>query len=123
VLPVGGNLKMVTDRPISVRLEIELKRLKRNFAMTVIELSDDDAAVLQAKAARRGLTLQAWMKKMAEEETEDQGGSSDPFTLQTAADIILEEMRKIPADIMARMPKDGASQHDHYLYGAPKKEA
>jgi hypothetical protein len=29
----------------------------------------------------------------------------------------------IPPEIMAQMPKDGASQHDHYIYGWPKKEA
>jgi hypothetical protein len=43
--------------------------------------------------------------------------------VQSAADIVLEEMRKVPADIMASLPRDGASQHDHYLYGWPKKEA
>jgi hypothetical protein len=36
---------------------------------------------------------------------------------------VLEEMRKVPADLMAALPKDGANQHDHYLYGWPKKEA
>jgi hypothetical protein len=43
--------------------------------------------------------------------------------LQTAADIILSCMRNVPPEIMATMPTDGASQHDHYIYGWPKKEA
>ena len=35
--------------------------------MTVIELSDDQAAVLKARAAAQGLTLKAWIEKLAEE--------------------------------------------------------
>ena len=36
--------------------------------MTVIELPDDQAAVLKAKASAQGLTLQAWFASLAEEE-------------------------------------------------------
>jgi hypothetical protein len=38
--------------------------------MTVIELSDEQAAALKVKAAARGLTLKAWLGKLAEEGTE-----------------------------------------------------
>ncbi len=41
--------------------------------------------------------------------------------LQTAADIVLSHMRNVPPDVMAAMPTDGASQHDHYIYGVPKR--
>jgi hypothetical protein len=84
--------------------------------MTVIELPDDQAAALTARAAAQGLTLADWFKSLAVETSAPAGG------VQSAADIVLEEMRKVPADIMASLPKDGASQHDHYLYGWPKKE-
>ena len=33
--------------------------------MAVIELSDEQAAALQAKAAAAGLTLEAWLQKLA----------------------------------------------------------
>ena len=36
--------------------------------MTVIELPDDQAAALKAKAAAQGLTLEAWFRKLAEPE-------------------------------------------------------
>jgi hypothetical protein len=87
--------------------------------MTVIELPDEQAAALKAKAAAAGLTLEAWLNKLA-------GAEQEPAAerpLQTAADIILSSMRNVPPEIMATMPKDGASQHDHYIYGWPKKEA
>ncbi len=35
--------------------------------MTLIELTDNEAAALKAKAASQGLTLKAWLGKLAEE--------------------------------------------------------
>lgn len=86
--------------------------------MTVtIYLPDDQATALQAKAAAAGLSLEAWLQELADEEL-----SVAPGSVQPAANIVLEEMRKVPEEVMATMPKDGASQHDHYLYGWPKKD-
>jgi hypothetical protein len=36
--------------------------------MTVIEIPDNQAAALKAKAAAQGLTLKAWLGKLAEEQ-------------------------------------------------------
>ena len=85
--------------------------------MTVIELADDEAAALKAKATAVGLTLEAWLKQMAGVEETPSGGQP----LQTAADIVLNCMRDVPPEVMAAMPRDGASQHDHYIYGWPKR--
>jgi hypothetical protein len=40
--------------------------------MTVIEIPDDQAAALKAKAAAQGLTLKAWLARLAQEETSAQ---------------------------------------------------
>jgi plasmid stability protein len=85
--------------------------------MTVIELPDEQAAALKAKAAAEGLSLEAWLQKLAEPERP----ASRPQ--RHIADVILENMQDVPPEIMAAMPEDGASQHDHYIYGWPKKEA
>jgi hypothetical protein len=82
-----------------------------------IKLSDDQATTLAAKAAAEGLSVDEWIKKLAEPEPPPVPESP----LQAAADIILASMRGVPPEIMATMPKDGASQHDHYIYGWPKK--
>jgi len=37
--------------------------------MAIIELSDDQAAALEAKAAAQGLTVQTWLSKLAEPES------------------------------------------------------
>jgi len=84
--------------------------------MTVIELPDEQAAVLKAKAAAEGLSLEAWLEKLAQHPRP----ASD--RLRHIADVILENMRDVPPEVMARTPRDGASQHDHYIYGWPKKE-
>jgi hypothetical protein len=83
--------------------------------MAVIELSDDQAEALHAKAAAEGLSLEAWLQKLAEQERP----ASRPH--RHIADVLLENMQDVPPEIMASMPNDGASQHDHYIYGWPKK--
>ncbi len=57
---------------------------------------------------------------MASKAREQESTASSPR--RHIADVIVEDMRKVPPEIMATMPKDGASQHDHYIYGWPKKE-
>lgn len=89
--------------------------------MTVLELSDEKAAKLKAIAATHGLTLEAWLDELAG----DSGAppaQSQPSARRHIADVIVERMSKVPSEIMALMPADGASQHDHYIYGAPKRE-
>jgi hypothetical protein len=85
--------------------------------MTVIELPDEQAAALKAKAAAEGLSLEAWLKKLAAEQEQPAGRP-----LRHIADVIVETMRDVPAEVMAAQPKDGAIQHDHYIYGWPKRE-
>jgi len=85
--------------------------------MTVIELPDATAAALKAKAAAEGLSLEEWMQRLAEP------ARPDDRPLRHIADIIIENMKDVPPEIMATMPEDGASQHDHYIYGWPKREA
>ena len=85
--------------------------------MAVIELPDEQAAALEARAAAEGLSLAEWIQRLAEQERP----ASRPH--RHIADVILENMHDVPPEIMATMPEDGASQHDHYIYGWPKKEA
>ena len=37
------------------------------------------------------------------------------------SEVIRENMRDIPAEVLAQLPSDGASEHDHYIYGLPKR--
>jgi hypothetical protein len=84
-----------------------------------LELSDEQTTALQAKAAAEGLSVEAWLLRLAEPTV-----PTPPVErpLQGIADFIVESMKDIPPEIMATMPTDGASQHDHYIYGWPKRE-
>jgi putative addiction module CopG family antidote len=33
------------------------------------------------------------------------------------------QVHALPEEVFERLPEDGASEHDHYLYGAPKRRA
>jgi len=82
-----------------------------------IELPDEHAAALKAKAAAEGLSLAEWTQQLAEQ---------PPTAHQPdrhIAEAICENMQDVPPEVMATMPEDGASQHDHYIYGWPKREA
>jgi hypothetical protein len=86
--------------------------------MTVIELPDDDAAALTAKAMAAGLTLEAWLKQLAG--TVENRASPAPRH-RHIWDIIAENMKRVPREDLAALPKDGLSQIDHYVYGVPKR--
>jgi hypothetical protein len=38
------------------------------------------------------------------------------------SEVIAEIMADVPPEVLAQLPKDGASQHDHYIYGWPKRD-
>ena len=37
-------------------------------------------------------------------------------------EVAAELVRDIPEDVLSSVATDGAAQHDHYLYGAPKRD-
>jgi hypothetical protein len=37
--------------------------------------------------------------------------------------IIDELMSDVPDEVLDQLPVDGAAQHDHYIYGTPKRPA
>lgn len=82
-----------------------------------IELPDEQAAALKAKAAAEGLSLAEWIQQLAEQPPT----AHQPH--RHIAEVICENMKDVPPEVMATMPEDGASQHDHYIYGWPKREA
>jgi hypothetical protein len=36
-------------------------------------------------------------------------------------ETFIEASREIPDEELDRLPTDGATQHDHYIYGVPKR--
>jgi hypothetical protein len=87
----------------------------------ILSLNPDLEEGLTERARKRGLTLDAYLQevivKEAREPQEAGGREERPIGL-----VIQERMKRVPAEILASMPKDGASQHDHYIYGLPKRK-
>jgi hypothetical protein len=86
-----------------------------------IDLPDDQAAALRAQAASQGLSLEEWLRTLAEQSAaslERQHAKQDSRPIW---EVIQENMKDVPAEDLAALPKDGASQIDHYVYGHPKR--
>lgn len=51
--------------------------------------------------------------------------SSDTSETETTGESILKMVDKLTSDFteeeLSQLPSDGAEEHDHYLYGTPKK--
>ena len=76
---------------------------------------------LNARAHERGVSLHAYLQEVVAREAGEPIQSVTPAR-RHISDVIRERMSKVPPEIMATMPKDGASQHDHYIYGFPERE-
>ena len=77
--------------------------------MTVIELPDQQAAALKAKAAAQGMTLEAWLKKLADEDAP----SAAPRSPQEAASRILQLQKRVKPD------PEGWTVHDYINHDRP----
>ena len=81
-----------------------------------IELSDDRQAVLAAKALAQGVSAEQYARQVLEHDL-----ATAPPRRRHISEVIRENMSKVPPEILAAMPKDRASEHDHYIYGLPKR--
>jgi plasmid stability protein len=81
-----------------------------------IELPDEKTAALAAKARTQGLSAEQYARQVLEHDLES---DSSPRPIW---ELIAENMKQVPAEDLALLPKDGASQIDHYVYGVPKRE-
>ncbi len=60
------------------------------------------------------------------EQQEQQQGPSRPQNAtgtKPIGEIIDELMSDVPDEVLDRLPVDGAAQHDHYIYGTPRRPA
>ncbi len=88
--------------------------------MTVtLEIPAEQEAILRERAKVYGLTVEDWLLWIA-------GVSAPKPTAEESEpemfwQKILRDFEKVPDEVFEKLPRDGASEHDHYIYGTPKK--
>jgi hypothetical protein len=87
-----------------------------------LELPDSKEAVLRAKAREQGMSAEQYVQQVLDRDLERQADpsntSSEPFWR-----TFRRQMQSLPDEVLDRLPPDGAAEHDHYLYGSPKKNS
>ncbi len=81
-----------------------------------IDLQDEEKAALAAKARAQGLSPEQYVRNMVAHDLE----GVEPR--RPIWEVIAENMKRVPPEDLAALPKDGLSQIDHYVYGVPKRE-
>jgi len=59
------------------------------------------------------------LKRREDDHAESKAGNG--AGRKSIGEIIDEFMSDLPEDVLERLPADGAAQHDHYIYGTPKR--
>jgi hypothetical protein len=78
-----------------------------------IELPEEDAAALSVKARSQGMSAEQYARQILKHDIQQ--------TRPTAARI-REIWSDMPEEVRAKLPADGSSQIDHYVYGLPKRD-
>lgn len=85
-----------------------------------IELPKEVEAELRRRAEAEGLSVEECAQDLLRRGL-DSASPRDP-NLGGVVATILQRMRKVQPAEFEGMPEDGASRHDHYIYGTPKKQ-
>jgi hypothetical protein len=89
--------------------------------MTVtLDLAPDKEATFRAQAQAAGLTVEQWLLRLADQEA----GSNAAKCAEDrpVSELMREIWGDMPADVRAKLPRDGARQIDHYVHGLPKRD-
>ncbi len=78
----------------------------------ILELPDNKEAALKAKAQSQGVSAQQFAEQALDRALEEDSRS--------VWDVFAESRKRVPPQEFARLPSDGADEHDRYLYGQPK---
>jgi hypothetical protein len=91
---------------------------------TPFDLTPKQKNLLAALAQETGQPIPALLDAALEalQERQRLDHASEPQTVDKPIWEIADELfGAIPDEELARLPVDGAAQHDHYLYGLPKR--
>jgi predicted hydrolase (HD superfamily) len=87
----------------------------------ILELPDNKEAALRAKAQAQGVSAEQYAAQVLSRDL-DETVSSTGTDEWPIWEIIAKRMKDVPDEVFDQLPKDGASQIDHYIYGLPKRD-
>jgi hypothetical protein len=89
----------------------------------ILELPDNKEAALKAKAQAQGVSAEQYVQRMVDRDLEEPARSTAAPAVphRHISEVICEIMGDVPPEIFESLPQDGASEHDHYIYGTPKR--
>ena len=90
-----------------------------------VEVRDDLGAALTARANAQGVSPDRIVRQVLEDafarELKPSADAAPPIDSRPIWELIVDNMKDVPREEFEKLPKDGASQVDHYLYGHPKR--
>jgi hypothetical protein len=87
----------------------------RPMTTVKIELRDEQAAALNAKAADQGITLERWIQNLAEREASNPISPRANSQLTKQPGSVVEEMRKLRSHL--KPDREGWTTRDYINYG------
>jgi hypothetical protein len=86
-----------------------------------VEIPNKLAPALKAKADERGVSASSYASQVLEHYLQADEIKAKPKEAPIW-EIITDRMKNVPDEVFERLPEDGASQVDHYIYGLPKRD-
>lgn len=88
-----------------------------------LELPPEREAAVEEQAKRNGLTTQEWLLRIVEKAAPLPPAESAEKDDRSVSAMFREIWADMPDEVRAKLPSDGADEHDHYIYGTPKRMA
>ena len=92
--------------------------------MTItLPLQPQEEAMLVALAQAKGVSTDELVREALEKILADAPNLRNGLRQESRPiwDVILDNMKDVSPEEFALLPNDGASEHDHYLHGHPKR--
>jgi hypothetical protein len=89
-----------------------------------LPLQPQEEARLIAVARSKGISTETLVREAVDRILADASEPVEQTKLESRPvwEMILDNMRGVPTEEFATLPRDGASEVDHYLYGHPKRD-
>ena len=86
-----------------------------------INISPKKEAAYKALAQAQGLSVEQWLTQLVDQAVPVAPPKKPDEDDRPLSAMFGEIWANMPDEVRAKLPADGADQHDHYIYGTPKR--